>query len=327
MIDDKQLEDRIPSTENRAVQVLIDILRSIGYDPWAECYNVVERYKTSIKQSLARKTQLSLPKNHRATIEISSDVPVFIRDLLNTTPEIFLWLLARERDLSQMSTTLREIIAREQALMVLSGCNESRGSPERTRALTEKTLEIMREFFRRLLRGVFDAYEGDILGYYDINNSTVTLNWVVIFLSARALGVSVVSLAYVVLTHELAHMYTHMGQDANDDSWNTDHFARLDPRICEGLAQWYTQENCRQCESQSDWVWLADNPLEAFNRLFDRQSKPYQDYVKWVPGHRKDAEVIRQSMIQFGLSNHRTNPRDYDCFLGLIQENAKRLSS
>lgn len=284
-------EDRVLRTEDRAVQNLIYVLKRIRNEPWSECSNVVERYKTSIKSALERKTQLSLPKYHKMTIEVSSYVPDSICKILNSIPEIYLWLLARDRDLSQMSGTLKEIIQREPELISLSGARVSSGSTQLTRELTDKMLKIMHDFFERLLYEFSNAYKGDVLGYYDIGTSTVTLNWVVIFLTARCLGVSVVPLAYVVLTHELAHMYTHLGQDTVEDRWDTRHFEQLNPLICEGLAQWYTFEICRQCGTVNDWLWLADNPLIAFSKLLDHQSEPYQVYQKWVPEHKKNAEV------------------------------------
>jgi hypothetical protein len=62
----------------------------------------------------------------------------------------------------------------------------------------------------------------------------------VIGITARALGVSPDALTIVVLAHELAHAYAHLGRDIDNERWETEQFAKSDIDIVEGLAQFYT---------------------------------------------------------------------------------------
>jgi hypothetical protein len=65
----------------------------------------------------------------------------------------------------------------------------------------------------------------DILGVYMPtarlipDKGQIELYWVVIGAVARLLGVDTEALAVVVMAHELAHAYTHLGLDSNRNRW------------------------------------------------------------------------------------------------------------
>jgi len=93
---------------------------------------------------------------------------------------------------------------------------------------------------------IFDIRE-DVLGAYYFRIPEIRLYWVVIGIVARAIGVSVEALTVVVLAHELAHAYTHLGHDIDNERWETERFARTELDIVEGLAQFYTQVDQLVC--------------------------------------------------------------------------------
>ena len=100
----------------------------------------------------------------------------------------------------------------------------------------------------RLILGI----NQDVLGAYIFAETTaavvrrekiprIEMYWQVIGLVARELRVQVEDLTTVVLAHEQAHAYTHLGIDADGESWETDPFEKRDTGLVEGLAQYYTE--------------------------------------------------------------------------------------
>lgn len=72
----------------------------------------------------------------------------------------------------------------------------------------------------------FRAIDQDVLGAYFFHYPEVRIYWMVISLMARFLNVSVEGLTIAVLTHELAHAYTHLGRDVDGSRWETAAFAQ-----------------------------------------------------------------------------------------------------
>ena len=103
---------------------------------------------------------------------------------------------------------------------------------------------------------------------------------------------SVEGLTLVVLAHELAHAYTHLGKDIDGIEWDTESFARTDLHIVEGLAQFYTRVICRKLAHR------IPSALQAFEVLLESQSSAYCDFQTWAEKSRHQGEIVRFSMIQ-----------------------------
>ena len=136
------------------------------------------------------------------------------------------------------------------------------------------------------------ATKEDVLGAYFFRIPEIRLYWVVIGITARLLDVSVQSLTVVVLAHELAHAYTHLGYDIDNEQWDTGWFARSDLDIVEGLAQFYTQVICRRLERR------MPSALATYEKLLEKQSGPYRAQLGWVEDDEHGGEIIRVSMIE-----------------------------
>ena len=63
----------------------------------------------------------------------------------------------------------------------------------------------------------------------------------VIGIFATLMNLPVEALTLIVLIHEVAHAYTHVGQDIDNERWDTRAFAGCNLCIVEGLAQFYTE--------------------------------------------------------------------------------------
>lgn len=132
----------------------------------------------------------------------------------------------------------------------------------------------------------------DVLGAYFFRGPEIRLYWVVIGITARALGVSAEALTVVVLAHELAHAYTHLGRDIDSERWDTDRFARADLAIVEGLAQFYTAVLCRRLAARMPAAF------DVYKQLLERQSGPYKAHLAWVRDDEQGGEIVRVTMIE-----------------------------
>jgi len=118
----------------------------------------------------------------------------------------------------------------------------------------------------------------------------IELYWAVIGLVAELLGRSVESLTVVVLSHELAHAYTHLACDIDGHRWASRAFAQSEHVLVEGLAQYYTARVCERLQE------TFPDALETYGLLLVKQPKAYRTHVQWVKDSRP--EEIRFAMIE-----------------------------
>ena len=83
---------------------------------------------------------------------------------------------------------------------------------------------------------------------------------------------SIESVTIVVLAHELAHGFTHLGSDTAGYRWSTAAFATSSPIVKEGLAQYYTEMVCAQLQVD------CPEAIEAFGTLLMQQPELYTAY-------------------------------------------------
>ncbi|MDK9701108.1 MAG: hypothetical protein OEM52_13280 [bacterium] len=148
------------------------------------------------------------------------------------------------------------------------------------------------------------SVDEDVLGayYYGSNDTTlfqvdtptdckIELYWAVIGLVAGMLGVETEHLTAVVLAHEVAHAYTHLGADIDGHRWVTDGFARTDRSVKEGLAQYYTIQIAKRLELQ------ISGYTAAFHEMLKSQPVAYHAHELWVTGNKP--EEVRLAMLEF----------------------------
>ena len=150
----------------------------------------------------------------------------------------------------------------------------------------------------------------DVLGCYFFLIPRVHLFWMPIGIISLSLGLSVESVTVVVLAHELAHAYTHLGRDIDGGVWRTKDFANSDLRIVEGLAEHYAEVICKRLE------YSLPSAITAFDVLSKKSSPIYTDYKNWLTGkpRKSPGEVMRAAMLAFRQSRK----THYDDFIGLL---------
>jgi hypothetical protein len=120
--------------------------------------------------------------------------------------------------------------------------------------------------------------------------SRIEIYWQVIGLFANEIKVSVEELTTVVLAHEQAHAYTHLGSDANGHSWQTQSFARSDPGLVEGLAQYYTEQIIEKLSKPHPGA------RTAYLRLLEKQPPDYHTHRHWLD--HSTPEAVRIAMLE-----------------------------
>ena len=167
--------------------------------------------------------------------------------------------------------------------------------------LTEMTEEMLKRLdevdpVKKVL-----AVDKDVLGVYQYDipsglfgsgpgRSTIELYWAAIGLVASWLGLTVESLTVVVLVHELAHAYTHLGADIDSSRWDSQEFSESDHALKEGLAQYYTALVCPRMDRH------VPGSGHAYEELLKRQPAAYQTHGDWL--EHGSPEEIRLAMLE-----------------------------
>lgn len=124
----------------------------------------------------------------------------------------------------------------------------------------------------------------DVLGTYIPDKCLVVLYYIPIISMSMLLNIDIEYLFMVVLTHELAHGYHHLGTDIDDNAWDRFEITKND--LVEPLAQYYTELIVKK-EEQGYY--------NSFSELMKRQNKDYQYHTGWM--NKYDREMIRNALI------------------------------
>lgn len=189
------------------------------------------------------------------------------------------------------------------------------GQPILDRALAIATALHHAALAEKVVEQIMDIRE-DILGVYRLGSS-VELYWLPIAMFAAMLDVAIEDLTVVVLIHELAHGYTHLGRDIDGTSWDDNGFGRSDLAVVEGLAQFYTELICERLAARTPSL------TTAYQALLTRQRGPYIVHRDWLMGDRRRiGETVRFTLIAARNQGEVT----YDHWLELMTQTSHNLS-
>ncbi len=164
----------------------------------------------------------------------------------------------------------------------------------------EKTLEITNALQQKILKlqieDEFKSFVEDILGMYRYKylarSSWVELYWMPIAMVAAMLDLRIEDMTIVVLIHELAHGYTHVGRDIDGASWEDGDFFDSDKEVIEGLAQHYTEVITERM------LLKAPGARQAYEKLLTLQGDVYHSHETWFKGEQPQrGEIVRFAII------------------------------
>jgi len=124
------------------------------------------------------------------------------------------------------------------------------------------------------------GHSKDVFGSYFFKDSRVELYYIPLIIFSQLHQVPLESLIVVVLAHELAHAYHHIGLDTDGFSWNSMDTTELE--IVEGLAQYYTALFAEEQEL------IYPNIKSTYLKLQEFQSGPYCVHKAWLSHAKKE---------------------------------------
>jgi len=254
------------------------------YRNWNATVREILRTETGLRLSIAGYRQ-SVP------IRVVDGFPRSFETVFRNSHEIFIWELSLNRSLLQTTYTgLAFIEGRLPGItQELVGVNDRNEEVSRVKLLLKQLLDQIHQF--DLLDAIMSIDE-DTLGVYFFRIPVINIYWMPIGIVASILDISVESLTLVILAHELAHAYTHLGKDIDGVEWQEDDFAGTEIEIVEGLAQYYTLVVCKKI------IDKYPAAMDAFDKLLTKQSKPYWSFTEWSENSENMGELVRYCLIR-----------------------------
>jgi hypothetical protein len=273
----------------------------------------VAEWNSVLREGLRLETGLKLRfENHKATVPVRLDdgLPPAFTEFLSRWEDPTDWVLELRRP--QLEATLEGVQAlaadREFLAARLGGYTS-----QSTVDAVESTASLIERLLAPSDRAVPEVgsirVTDDYLGSYHFRSGEVRLFWVVLGAHASLLKLPVEALTVVVLAHELAHAYTHVGTDVDGRTWDTELISGTDRRILEGLAEYYCQVLCTG-------RYRAKLPElgTAYESLLAGSSGPYLVHKTWEQLGPKLGEAVRLAM----LAARRRGIQDYDEFFRVL---------
>lgn len=145
----------------------------------------------------------------------------------------------------------------------------------------------------------------DIFGAYYFKDSRIELYYIPLIIFSQINEIDLEYLIVVILAHELAHAYHHIGFDTDGVSWSK--MADVDLGIKEGLAQYYT---ALYVDEQKN---IYPGIEGAYRQMLDFQSGPYLVHESWLKSFKK--EHVKHA---FNVTRRNGN-LDYDEFENILK--------
>lgn len=120
----------------------------------------------------------------------------------------------------------------------------------------------------------------DVLGAYYFKDSKIELYYVPLIIFSQIHRISLEHLIVIVLAHELAHAYHHIGYDTDGYQWKE--MEKTELEIVEGLAQFYTALYVEEQEI------IYPGLKVAYLKLLGFQSGPYRVHETWLSHAKKE---------------------------------------
>lgn len=284
-----------------------------------------QQYNLLIRKRLMHETRLNLQGNRNderigseIQISIVPGYPAAFEQFNQTQDEDYgvellgLW----EQDIESLSRSSQNLLPVLLEIYSLHGYENiiNDESLEAVDRVGKLSIELEKIAKRASLAKKLFAIQEDIMGIYrpdsySPDSGQIQLYWLALGICAELLRVPVEHLTAVVMIHELAHGYTHLGKDIDNYSWDTElMFRRVDGSIVEGLAQYYTDVISQYL---GDW----ENPgiHQAYLKMRRLQSGRYRIHESWV--RRYSPEVVRISLLKFRRDNKCSLP-EFESLLG-----------
>jgi hypothetical protein len=285
-----------------------------------EVIRAKDKYNLKVRGVIAEKTGVSLSFRTKdidtkvidgkesIPIKVVDLVPLSLLELFDKFDDNHIELLLHYR---RMKSASRELEFQIDKYSAFSDYHQKSTTVEELNHAINHLHKLIREVE---VCGILEAIQKlgpDLLGAYFLRDNRVELYWLCIGLCNILHDLPIEDFTLVVLIHELAHGYTHIGFDKDGNKWETEDFGATDLKIVEGFAQFYTEMLCRD---------YFDQATKAFNALLTKQSTEYTDYKNWFDEKEPDKYEKGRRIL---LKTRKNRIMKYDEFrhhLGKIKE-------
>lgn len=295
-----------PQLHRQAVKVIKPLISADAEDRVAR---TVKLANTAIRDVIRSETGLRLSDE-----QTRSSIPVKVTDgfsnglagLIGKYNDPVLWrIIAAQARLGSVLEGLNFLLtdwdAIEQWPQLPPAAKGSRDAILKTVEVAHALQQIM---MTKQVTGELKVIEEDILGAYHFRRAQpqnrgwlgvapwIEIYWMPLALVSSMLGVRIEDLTVVVLAHELAHGYTHLGKDIDGNSWDTDAFGAASLDVVEGLAQFYTELVTNRLRHRFAGAFTA------YEKLLELQSGPYLAHQDWATDSKAPSgETVRFAML------------------------------
>ena len=286
---------------------------------WSPQVRSFMRFETGMKLAVAG-------KQHTVQITVKNYVPKSFDPIINLLNMVN-WLLAEKRplflNLKAGTNMLVEYFNRNPNAKRQLGLHDDEIQiPSDFLGVLAKILDKLPRWEIEMM-ALFRKINEDVMGEYRPHSKAIALHWIPIALIARGIEVSIEDLTLVVLAHEVAHAYTHVGMDIGGSWWETEAFIKTDRAVTEGLAQYFTFVFlAKHAKTES-----APGPLAAYRKLLEHQGPDYHTHLAWIDDHDDDDDVSLppSEAIRLALLDGRIRGVCIDEFSANVAENKRRL--
>lgn len=285
-----------------------------------DVFRALKKWNQTVRDQLREETRFKFVSEgsmQSVPIRVVDGMPYPFSEILEDIDPALLRLLLNRGDLEAGRRSLR-IVQND-----FAGISEwiSQQVPD-SKVPERQSIVDTTEFMRMLLKALdgidlekrFKRTTEDPLGSYFFMKPKIELYWIPIALTAKLIKVSAEALTVVVLAHELAHAYTHLGYDIDGQDWPTKDFSKADLDVVEGLAQFYTSVVTRNLSPRDP------EPRKAYEALLKLQGGPYLVHETWGDDD-KIREVVRGAMNE----TRARSVLKYEEFGDLLRRHSKQL--
>jgi len=263
-----------------------------AYKRWNQPVREYLRAETGLRMNVGEDTQ-SVP------VTLERGLPDHFKQALFDYEKSGLeWLLLNRRKIKDSIEGL-SLISEGSDLFGVNTLLSNKNIPQ-DKIASSKEISKCKDTFEELIRIADDsaftksvfAINEDVFGVYTPYRPAIKIMWLPIAIFSLSEGIDPEALTVVVLAHELAHAYTHVGRDIDGNQWDTEDMFKADLEVVEGLAQYYTEAVCERLAPR------FPKALEVFELILDKQPRCYTAYLNWFENGERSGEVIRSALLE-----------------------------
>ena len=277
----------------------------------------VRLWNQRIRNQLAAEIGFQL-RGRQVSVRVVDGLPIPLSDRLERSDALA--LVALNRSLLEDVVAGTRFMESQWDVVTGSRSDDDKGAePPEIRRVGETAQAWLTLLEQHEVGSALREINEDVLGAYFFRDAEVRIYWLAIGIFASLYSVPIEALTFVVLAHELAHAYTHLGSDIDGHTWPSDEFASTDIAIVEGLAQFYTEIVCTKLQGQVPKVF------STFEALLGYQNEIYATHRQWIgKNERNSGEIVRVSLVECRRSGKKMHR---DTFLETVNRRRSEILS